>query len=47
MGFTVDEVKHVKLAADAGLGVCDLEKIRVVGADLNKIKREFKRSWSY
>ncbi|MDP4145245.1 MAG: DUF362 domain-containing protein [Bacillota bacterium] len=43
MSFTVDEVKHVKLAAQQGLGICDLNSIKVVGADLNSIKMKFKK----
>lgn len=44
MGFTVDEVPHVKLAADEGLGIADLAKITVVGAELDKIKTRFRRA---
>lgn len=44
MGFTVDEVPHVKLAAEQGMGVADLSKITVVGAELDKIKTRFRRA---
>lgn len=47
MGFTVDDVPHVKLAASNGLGISDLEKIKIVGADLDSIKMKFKRAVSY
>lgn len=43
MGFTVDEILHVKLASDEGLGISDLSKIEIVGADLDSIKTRFKR----
>lgn len=42
MGFTVDQIPHVKLAGDEGLGISDLSKIKVVGAELDKIKMVFK-----
>jgi uncharacterized protein (DUF362 family) len=45
MGFTVDQVPHVKLAAQEGLGVSDLQKITVMGAELNAIKMDFKSSF--
>ncbi|MDP4094594.1 MAG: DUF362 domain-containing protein [Bacillota bacterium] len=42
MGFTVDKVPHVKLAAEQKLGISDLTKIKINGADLNSIKMDFK-----
>lgn len=42
MGFTVDQIPHVKLASDEGLGVSDLSKIKIVGAVLDQIKMKFK-----
>lgn len=47
MGFTLDEVPHVKLAAEERIGIADLNKIQVKGADINAIKMKFKRSESY
>jgi uncharacterized protein (DUF362 family) len=44
MGFTLDEVPHVQLAAKEGLGISDLTKIKIVGADLNSIKMKFART---
>lgn len=44
MGFTVDEVPHVKLASKEGLGVSELSKIKIIGADLESIKMKFKRA---
>lgn len=43
MGFKVDQVPHVKLAGDEKMGISDLSKIKIVGADLNAIKMNFKR----
>lgn len=43
MGYTVGEVPHVKLAAEEGLGISDLSRIKVVGGDVNAIKTRFKR----
>jgi uncharacterized protein (DUF362 family) len=43
MGFTIDDVRHVKLAAEVGLGIADLSKIKIVGADLGSIKMKFQR----
>ncbi|HYE10365.1 MAG TPA: DUF362 domain-containing protein [Patescibacteria group bacterium] len=42
MGFTIDQIPHVKLASDEGLGVSDLGKINIVGAVLDQIKMKFK-----
>ncbi len=43
MGFTVDEVLHVQLAAGEGLGISDLSRIKIIGAELDAIKRKFQR----
>jgi uncharacterized protein (DUF362 family) len=42
MGFTLDQIPHLKLAAKEGLGNYELSKIKVVGADLGAIKMDFK-----
>lgn len=42
MGFKVGQVPHVKLAAKKKLGISSLNKIKIVGADLNEIKMNFK-----
>ncbi len=42
MGFDVAKVPHVALAAKEELGVGDLSRIKVVGADLAAIKMDFK-----
>lgn len=43
MGFAVDDIPHLKLAGETNLGITDLSKINIVGADLDKIKMSFKR----
>jgi uncharacterized protein (DUF362 family) len=45
MGYTVDEVPPVKLASDIGIGISDLAKIEIVGADLDAIKTRFRRPY--
>ncbi|MCX8131054.1 MAG: DUF362 domain-containing protein [Clostridia bacterium] len=47
MGFTLDEIEHVRLAGQEGLGINDLSKIKLVGLDLNKSQMFFRRSESY
>lgn len=42
MGFQAEKIPHVVLAAKEGLGIDDLSKIKVVGADLASIKMDFK-----
>jgi uncharacterized protein (DUF362 family) len=43
MGYIVDEVSHVKMAGDAGLGINIIQDIKVVGAELENIKTPYKR----
>lgn len=43
MGFKVDQVPHVKLAGEENMGITDLNKIVIKGADLDAIKMVFKR----
>jgi uncharacterized protein (DUF362 family) len=43
MGFRLQEVRHISLAAQQGLGIADLERIRIVGEPLSKVRRKFKR----
>lgn len=47
MGFTIDDIEHVKLAAQEGIGIGDINKIKVNGIDLNKDKMSFRRSMGY
>ncbi len=43
MGFGIDELPIVKRASEEGLGIGDLNKIKVVGADLKAIRMKFQR----
>ncbi|QHQ61894.1 DUF362 domain-containing protein [Anaerocolumna sedimenticola] len=43
MGFSLEEVPHVKLASKEGLGIADLTKIKINGADLTVKKMKFQR----
>lgn len=43
MGFEPSEVPLIALATEQGLGISDMSKIKVVGAELDKIKMKFKR----
>jgi len=45
MGFTLDQVPHVKLAGEQKMGISDLSKITVKGADLNSIKMNFESTF--
>lgn len=42
MGFKESQISHVGLAARNKVGIDDLSKIKIVGADLNSIKMKFK-----
>lgn len=44
MGLSPQDVKHLRLAQEKGLGICDLTRIKVLGAPIEKVRREFKRS---
>lgn len=41
MGLKVEEVLHVQFAGEQKLGIADLDKIKIVGADLASIKMKF------
>lgn len=47
MGFGIDEVEHLILAGETGLGVNDIEAIELVGASLEDIVIEYAPSLSY
>jgi uncharacterized protein (DUF362 family) len=42
MGFTPQKLPHLKLAAENGLGEYRMQRIEVVGADIQKIRMDFK-----
>lgn len=41
MGFSVSDINHVQMAAQNNVGIDDLNKIKIIGADLNSIKMKF------
>jgi uncharacterized protein (DUF362 family) len=43
MGYSVNECKYLRYAAEKGLGTCDLPEIEVVGASIESVKRKFHR----
>jgi len=46
MGVNPEKVEHIILAAKKRLGVCDLNRIRVLGEPIEKVKKKFKRSFA-
>ncbi len=40
-GLTIDEIPHLKIAYERGLGEGDLQKIKVIGKDLNDYKEKY------
>jgi uncharacterized protein (DUF362 family) len=46
MGIEPREVKHLVLAEKLGLGTCNLENITILGDSIEKVKRNFRRSFS-
>ncbi len=47
MGFNPKKVKHIKLAAEQGLGTNDIHKIKILGTSLNTAKTNFIKPISY
>ena len=45
MGFRPQEVKHLELAGEQGLGIHDLNEIEILGEELESVVRPFKRSF--
>lgn len=45
MGVDPRSVKHLVLAEEKGLGVCDLGRIKVLGEPIEKVRRNFKGSF--
>jgi hypothetical protein len=41
MGFDIEQIHHVQLAAEAGLGVADLAQIEVRGESMTAVRRPF------
>jgi len=46
MDFNPKKAEQLTLAAKKGLGICDLDKIRVLGEPIEKVKKRFKPSFS-
>jgi len=46
MGISPTDVRHLLLAEKKGLGTCNLEEITVLGEPIEKVKRNFHRSFS-
>lgn len=46
MGFDPMEVELTRISHERGLGVADLSQIEVIGEDINKLRRPFKRAIS-
>jgi len=44
MGIPPESVRHLRFAADKGLGTCDLSKITVLGESIAAVQRRFHRS---
>ncbi len=45
MGMNPDDIEHITLAERVGLGTNDPDKIHIKGADLEKTKRRFRKSY--
>jgi len=45
MGMNPDDIEHITLAERVGLGTNDPDKIHIKGADLEKTKKRFKKSY--
>lgn len=43
MGYMLDEVPYVRMAAEAGIGCADLSAIEIEGESLDEVRRPFKR----
>ena len=45
MGISPENVKHLRLAEETGLGTCRLEQIEILGESIEKVKRKFRTSF--
>jgi len=45
MGFDPKNVKHLRLAQMKGVGTCDLNRIKILGEPVKKVRRKFKPSY--
>ncbi|UCE15731.1 MAG: DUF362 domain-containing protein [Candidatus Bathyarchaeota archaeon] len=46
MGVSPKNVKHLRLAEKKGIGTCDLERIKIVGEPIERVRKKFRRSLS-
>lgn len=46
MSIPPEKVKHLRLAEERGLGICNLEKIETLGEPIEKVKKKFRTSFS-
>jgi uncharacterized protein (DUF362 family) len=44
MGIRPENVKHLRLAEERGLGTCNPERIQVLGESIQRVRREFRTS---
>lgn len=44
MGFNLEKANHILLAAEKRLGVCNMERIEVIGEPIEKVRKKFKPS---
>jgi uncharacterized protein (DUF362 family) len=44
MGISPENVKHLRLAEERGLGTCNPERIQVLGESIQRVRREFRTS---
>jgi len=45
MGFDPKNVKHLRLAEMKGVGTCDLNRIKILGEPIGKVRRKFRPSY--
>jgi len=45
MGIPPESVKHLRLAEERQLGICDLKQIEIMGEPIEKVKKDFETSF--
>ncbi len=45
MGIPPENVRHLRLADETGLGTCRLEQIEIIGEPIEKVKKKFRTSF--
>jgi uncharacterized protein (DUF362 family) len=46
MDIPPESIKHLRLAEERGLGICDLKQIEILGEPIEKVKKKFRTSFS-